>query len=266
MTEARLIQSLQSGLGKLPDSYTGSAEAVDAFLQRARMILRELFGAESDELHSLDLIWLPDPVPRPRDLYSLLSSTDDHQQAYEARKRETAHLLTTLAEQVARFPRKAATAAEDTSLPRLLRILRRFPLVARELERRPSGRQPLTLTDEPDVQDLLRALLHVDFDDVRPEEPTPSYAGKGSRMDFLLKDHGIVVETKVTRPGRDEKAIGSELNDDIARYGSHQDCRTLVCFVYDPTLVFRNAGGFERDLTGPRDRLAVHVVVAPKGT
>jgi hypothetical protein len=34
------------------------------------------------------------------------------------------------------------------------------------------------LKDEYDVQDLLYALLRIFFDDVRPEEWTPSFAGK----------------------------------------------------------------------------------------
>jgi hypothetical protein len=40
----------------------------------------------------------------------------------------------------------------------------------------------------------VRALLALWFDDVRPEEWTP-------RMDFLIKEHQLVVETKKTRKG-----------------------------------------------------------------
>jgi hypothetical protein len=32
------------------------------------------------------------------------------------------------------------------------------------------GRAPLVVADEYDVQDLVRAMLALDFDDVRPEE------------------------------------------------------------------------------------------------
>jgi hypothetical protein len=38
--------------------------------------------------------------------------------------------------------------------------------------------------DEYDVQDILKALLRVHFNDVRPEEPNPSIAGQSPRVDF----------------------------------------------------------------------------------
>jgi REase_DpnII-MboI len=53
-------------------------------------------------------------------------------------------------------------------------------------------------------------------------------------MDFLVKDHGIVVETKMTRKGLAAKEVSEELIVDVAKYRQHQDCRTLVCLVYDP--------------------------------
>nr|WP_250162867.1 hypothetical protein [Psychrobacter sp. WY6] len=37
------------------------------------------------------------------------------------------------------------------------------------------------------------------FDDVRPEEYTPSYAGAASRTDFLLKKEQIIIELKKSR-------------------------------------------------------------------
>ena len=55
------------------------------------------------------------------------------------------------------------------------------------------------IKDEYDVQDLLNALLRLNFDDVRPEEYTPSYAGSSTRVDFLLKKEKIVIEVKKTR-------------------------------------------------------------------
>ena len=70
-------------------------------------------------------------------------------------------------------------------------------MVARQLVRRHQDRSTLLIEDEYDVQDLLHSLLSIFFDDIRPEEWTPSYAGKSSRVDFFLKPHGIVIELKV---------------------------------------------------------------------
>lgn len=122
----------------------------------------------------------------------------------------------------------------------------------------------LEINDEYDVQDLLHALLDLYFDDIRAEEWTPSYAGKSSRMDFLLKDEQCVVETKMTRAGLGGKEVGDQLIIDIGRYGAHQDCKTLICFVYDPLMKIGNPDGLERDLSGTRDGISVKVIVAPK--
>jgi hypothetical protein len=86
--------------------------------------------------------------------------------------------------------RKPAGAAESpVSLPRPIELLcSRFHEVAKQLRIRYDGRYTLKVDDEYDVQDLMHALLRIFFDDVRPEEWTPSYAGKGARMDFSLPD------------------------------------------------------------------------------
>jgi hypothetical protein len=142
------------------------------------------------------------------------------------------------------------------------KILTRFHQVAKRLKVRHCNRDTLWITDEYDVQDLLGALLKIDFDDVRPEEWTPNYAGKASRMDFLIKAHKLVIETKMTRDRLTEKEIGDELLIDIARYKEHVDCNTLVCFIYDPEQKISNAAGLKYDLEkASTERLSVVVFV-----
>ena len=89
------------------------------------------------------------------------------------------------------------------------------------------------ITDEYDVQDLLYALLRLDFDDIRAEDWTPSYAGGSARMDFLLKKEQVVIEVKKTREKLADREIGEQLMIDIAKYKAHPDCRTLISFIYD---------------------------------
>jgi len=156
------------------------------------------------------------------------------------------------------------TEFSQHSAKTVLRLLNRFHSVAIQLRRRHDHRPTLEVTDEHDVQDLLRALLRVQFDDVRAEEGTPSYAGKASRVDFLLKKEQVVIETKKTREGFGTKEIGDELIIDIARYATHPDCKTLVCFVYDPEHRITNAADLEADLSVDRNGIMVIVVVAPK--
>ncbi|MEQ1936590.1 MAG: hypothetical protein ABL962_22285, partial [Fimbriimonadaceae bacterium] len=131
----------------------------------------------------------------------------------------------------------------------LLQILDRFHLVVRQLRSRHAERATLSVADEYDVQDLLHALLKLHFDDVRPEEWTPSYAGGASRMDFILSEHNTAIEVKKTRPSMKSKELGDQLLIDIMRYKSHPNAKTLWCFVYDPEGLLPNPAGIERDLS-----------------
>ncbi len=166
---------------------------------------------------------------------------------------------------VACSPAGAAAAfdREAVGMPQVEQLLDRFHGVALELRTRRVHRAPLRMRDEYDVQYLLRALLHTRFVDVRPEEWTPSYAGRSSRMDFLLKDEKIVIEAKRTRAGLGDGDVGDQLILDIARYKKHRNCRTLVCFVYDPDHRLKRPAQLERDLSGERDGLQVRVRVRP---
>lgn len=143
-------------------------------------------------------------------------------------------------------------------------ICERFPIVANALTQRHDNRKTIRMTDEYDVQDLMGALLKLHFTDVRPEEWTPSYAGNASRMDFLLKPEQVVVEAKMTRKNLGQKEIVEELAIDILRYQSHQDCRTLICFVYDPAGKCNNPTALENDLSKKHGALQVAVIVQPK--
>jgi len=141
------------------------------------------------------------------------------------------------------------------------RLLRRFHRAVRQLKHRHAERPPLLINDEYDVQDILHAFLRGLFDDVRPEEYSPSYAGGASRMDFLLKSEQIVIETKVASATVRDKQVGDQLMIDIQRYRAHPDCKRLVCFVYDPDGFIKNPSGLEADLTRTHDGTEVRVIV-----
>lgn len=144
-------------------------------------------------------------------------------------------------------------------------LCRRFPLLVSELSRRHGGREPLEVKDEYDVQDLLRALLRVHFDDVRPEEWNPSYGGVASRSDLLIKSERLVIETKMTRKNLGQREVVEELTVDKAQYRTHPECETLLCFVYDPGKRLSNPTALEADLSSVDADLATRVVVSPRG-
>lgn len=148
----------------------------------------------------------------------------------------------------------------------VVRICERFHLVAKELKHRRVGREALKMEDEYDVQYLLGALLRLDFDDVRAEEPTPSCAGKSSRIDFFLQGEGLAVEAKNTRDGLTNAQVGTELNDDKGRYRKMAGCRGLVCLVYDPEDLLKNPTAVEKDLSEDEGGFLVKVIVSPRHT
>src|SRR5262249_20623618 len=106
-------------------------------------------------------------------------------------------LLALRAEQVRRNPLRV-NADTQSALVRSLQVADSFHRVALRLRTRRGQRPPVTIADEYDVQYVLGGLLASSFDDVRPEEWTPSYAGGASRVDFLLKNEAIAIETKMT--------------------------------------------------------------------
>lgn len=169
---------------------------------------------------------------------------------------------------VAWFVSSSEAGAIDSrgALGALIGVLRRFHVAVQQLNRRDRKRAPFPVNDEYDAQDLLHAVLKLHFHDVRPEEWTPSYGGRSSRMDFLLKPERIVVEVKMTRDRLGQKEVAQELAIDKEHYRAHPDCESLVCFVYDPGNRCTNPVALESDLARTDDLFKVFVVVAPIGT
>ena len=147
------------------------------------------------------------------------------------------------------------------TLDLLLQVLRRLPFALRPLTIRRRHRTGLEIRDEYDLQDAVESVLRSLFNDVRAEERTPSYAGSGSVMDFLLKREAIAVEVKVTAAYRTDKHIKPELLVDFEDYRQHPSVKTLIAVVYDIASTFRNPAGFEEDLTGPRNGICTSVIV-----
>ncbi|MGE5411238.1 MAG: hypothetical protein ACM3MI_09795 [Clostridiales bacterium] len=143
-------------------------------------------------------------------------------------------------------------------------LMNNFHIVATQIRNRYDNRDTLVINDEYDVQDLLNGLIRLEFDDVRPEEYTPSYAGSSTRVDFLLKKGKIVFEVKKTREGLKDKQVGDQLILDVQHYKAHPDCKRLICFVYDPENRIKNPRGLESDLnTLSSEEMNVEVYIRP---
>jgi len=144
----------------------------------------------------------------------------------------------------------------------VIRLFKRFHLVAVTLLERYDKRDTIEISDEYDVQDLLEGLLRIYFDDVRPEEPTESYGGARTFIDFLLKRQRIGIEVK--HGNRGNRQIREEINSDKINYQQHTHCTKLLCLIYDPNHRIRNPNGFEKDLSKPVEGMETKVFVVPK--
>jgi hypothetical protein len=158
------------------------------------------------------------------------------------------------------WPDESSESQQDT-VATLERMARRLPEVIHQLRQRHDHRDTFIVQDEYDLQDLIHSLLHLFFEDIRPEEGTPSLAGVNARMDFLLYNEQTVVEIKKTRSGLKNKELKEQLSIDIPHYSRHPDCKTLVGIVYDPDRLISNPRGVERDLSIPSNGMPVHVFV-----
>lgn len=153
---------------------------------------------------------------------------------------------------------------KESAINILDRLCNCFHSMASQLTKPQRSLKPIHISNEYDLQDLFYALLKMFFDDVRREEPTPTYAGKSAKADLLIKSQKIVVELKMTRPSLKDKKVGDELIIDIERYKQHPDCKVLFCFIYDPNRYMKNPVGIENDLSGRYDNIEVKVIVSPK--
>lgn len=225
----------------------------------ARVLLGRLFGEDHQYVKDFNDI-----------SYSLLmfgDGTPDSvwEEAYADGLTSAKAMLVSVRGEIDEFwPEESAGPIAVDKLEIIATICRRFRNFAAQIQIRREGRSTIAFNDEYDVQDAFHALLKLFFDDVRKEEWTPSYAGKSSRVDFLLKAEKVVVEIKMTRDGLADRQLGEQLIIDIERYRAHPDCQALICFVYDPDHRVTNPAGLEADLRGIRNGLDVKVWIYPK--
>lgn len=123
------------------------------------------------------------------------------------------------------------TLSEINSLLTILDNLHKFLL---NLNRRYNDRDGFQINDEYDLQDLLYALLKIHFSNIVKEEYVSSKLESNSRVDFLLKDQGIAIETKFIKKNFKAKRLAEELLLDATRYSQHEGIKNIIFFIYDP--------------------------------
>lgn len=155
-----------------------------------------------------------------------------------------------------------AEADVSLVLDHLADVFRRLPEYLATLHRAGSKRVPAPrIEQEADLQTVVFSVLRLMFDDVRAEDPVPQAAGASSRVDFLIPEPGVLIETKMTRPGLKDRRLGEELLVDWGRYPTHPECRAIFALVYDPGRYIDNVTALEHDLSQPQGMPPTRVLV-----
>lgn len=166
-----------------------------------------------------------------------------------------------------RLPDQISTDSSELASPEkgpishIERIFDRFGTVTRQLSERQRDRKPLSIKDEYDVQYLLHSLLKIYFDDVRAESHTEQHSIVNPRVDFLLETHSIGIEVKLASESMSKKRILKDFAKDKEQYRNSSKIQALLCFVYDPDHIVKNAVEFESDLSGTHSNLETRVTV-----
>jgi hypothetical protein len=165
----------------------------------------------------------------------------------------------------AAFPWTRRPARPAPTVAALETLLHRLPRVVHELRSRHGDRAPFRVADLCDLEDLLRALLPLACDDVRPLSRTPSYA-VATRTDFLLVSptggRTLALTAKWAAPELSEQGLTKQWEEDVAYHEAQRDCGVLVGFVYDPEGRLRDAAGLETAWSRPRGDVELRGVVA----
>ena len=196
------------------------------------------------------------PATPPQSAPPLRFSTT---QEVPLRSQSTAPSLPTTTPSVVRAP----ASAEIDHLNITKKLCQRFHFVARQLRLRGEYRSTLGVEDEIDVQDLLHALLRLQFDDISTDEWTPSYTST-PRTTFLLNHDRLAITVKKTRTGLSAKDLSDQVRVDIEYYRTRGRCTNLLCFVYDPEGRIGNPRGLESELASTSEHFTVDVLIAPK--
>ncbi|MEU8340288.1 PD-(D/E)XK nuclease domain-containing protein [Actinomadura geliboluensis] len=148
------------------------------------------------------------------------------------------------------------------TLDELADISRRLPDYLRTLKNKASTNVPApNITKEKELQIVVLAILRLLYVNVSDEDPASKHAGGSSIPDFMIRDIGVAVETKMVREGQKDKDVGAELLIDWGRYPKHPDCQAIFAIVYDPKEVLDNPNSLEIDLSQDGPGIPTRVVV-----
>ncbi len=117
----------------------------------------------------------------------------------------------------------------STEIQLVIQLCNRLSHSAKVLNRRRANKNPFEITDEYDVQDLLKAVLRAYFKYSVSEDPISKVAGVSSRADFAIEELGVIIEAKYVHNPGEQSRIVKEFAEDLLFYSK---CPFLEHFVY----------------------------------
>jgi hypothetical protein len=139
--------------------------------------------------------------------------------------------------------------------------LRRLPQTIRELRYRQTDRPTFRVEDQRDLEDLLRAVLPLCFDGIRPHSRTPRYS-PATQTDFLIVPQQLALTAKIVASSGQEAHLREQWQEDVAYYRSQPNCGTLMCFSYDPHGLLTEPRSLESVLSRSEDGLELRWIIA----
>ena len=104
------------------------------------------------------------------------------------------------------------------------------------------------ITSEIKLQNLIYSIIRSLFSSTEFEDPTEKLCGKSNRLDFVLKDHRIIIEVKYVRDKDHGKKISEELSIDYPRYKTSPYGNKIINYIYDPHNHIINPDLFQKQL------------------
>jgi REase_DpnII-MboI len=156
------------------------------------------------------------------------------------------------------------TITESREIDLLLQVCKRIKHAAKILEYRRKDKQPYTITDEYDVQDLLQSALRAYFKYSVQENPLPKLGGISSRADMSIEELNAIIEIKYVHGPTDQERVVKEFAQDQQSYTQWEHLKHFVYVVYhsddlkDPEALLKLAG--PKNISGRE--FEAHVVLA----
>ncbi|MBA7542723.1 hypothetical protein ES705_35047 [subsurface metagenome] len=108
--------------------------------------------------------------------------------------------------------------------------------------------------------------MQIEFDIIKKEEYSPSFAGMDSRIDFFLRLENIGIEVKKVRDKTHAKKLDEGIIEDKAKYSNNKEITELYFFIYDPNSFLLKREEFIIDLEKdkPEQFEKVKIIIKPE--